>query len=699
LVDDVAKNAADSTNALTQAMNANGEAAGILSGMWSSLTASIFKGGGAMKDYIKSLGDGSVKSLEASRSINALSAAVLGASKIFANNKVDVSGFESITDQMTTAIDMASKVKGGLAGMAAAMNVKVPAGVSDVAGFLKQVAINMGNATDAAQKYQNAYMQMIVASQGGSALFRQAGGDLSKLQGVLNNQIDAVAGVARQTGIALPTINDFYMQMGKIPGALTEVSDATNKMGVSMMTWQNAVNLGISSGMGLQGVLKQNEIAYDTFGEVGDRANEFIARQAELTDKLPLSLDKATSYLDDMAQAFKYVGDNSIGASAAMQKMFNGLKEGGMGVEGIRATMLGLGQAISNMGEAQEAFISARSGGPGGIKGAIDFEGMLRDKKGGGMDKALDMMKQAYLKQIGGKVLTEQEAIKTGQEEKFFQQRKVLMSGAFFGGAIKDKNQATEFMSALAAPKGQASNEKLADLMQTSNDRAQKMADQNRTSMTNIEVSAQSLAAKGGLELLATVKAGLGVSNDKVQKQLAIEQVNASKLTTRAAEATKTGQNPIQATTAADVKGAVGGMVDVIAGMPEAIKTNVAPRFMHPASPESKAADMAMQRSQAYADRNLADAQSSGQMLMDAMTKSSKSPTSMKDNMHATTMQAAAVAAHGKPGTTSQSGTNVAPPQPPATPNNRPINIQVYVNGLPAQSHSVVHDLDNKAPQ
>jgi hypothetical protein len=118
----------------------------------------------------------------------------------------------------------------------------------------------------------------------------------------------------------------------------------------------------------------------------------------------------------------------------------------GFGVSGKQSIEIikGMTDSISGMSMAQKALLSARTGGPGGIAGALKIEDLIRKGK---TDEVLEMVRKDITKQFG-KVVTMDQAIAdprlAGQFEK---QRMMLQSGAY-GKIAQRPEDATRILDA-----------------------------------------------------------------------------------------------------------------------------------------------------------------------------------------------------------------------------------------------------------
>ena len=447
---------------------------------------------------------------QASRAIGLFGAAVLSTSEILKAFKPPTATFQSITDQVMGSIEPMAKAAGGMRVLAESLGLKIKKNDSldDITEAVKKQIAHMGEGVDAAQNFQNAYMKMMLSSGQGATLFNTAGRSLENLNAILKDQGLALAHLSGTTAIAYPELVKFYTAMGQIPGALNPVKGATTDTAGSMEKMRTAIMIAQGAGMDLGVAITQLKNAYDIFGKTGDRANEFLARQTELADNLGIPVDKTTQYLNDMAEKLKYVGDNSRGASMDLQRMFHNLQDSGLGVQPALELMGKMQTAMANLSVGQEAFISARSGGRGGLVGAFDIE---RELKEGKLDDVMKKQRAAFINTAGGHLAT-LEGTKTAEGAREWQKQRSMLMGGAFGGMNLDKNQASRLMEAMGKPEGAARTKDMNEAIQTSAQKGEEVAKQNLTVLTHADANLEAIKMND-MELLAAFKSHFGVSN------------------------------------------------------------------------------------------------------------------------------------------------------------------------------------------
>jgi len=301
-------------------------------------------------------------------------------------------------------------------------------------------------------------------------------------------------------------------------------------------------------------------------------------------------------------------------------------------------------------------------------------------------------MRQAYLNQVGGHVLTLDEARRTGREGEFIKQRELLKSGAF-GGMVKTDAQATDLMEALAKPQSEANTKRIGDLLQSERDRGVRVAEQNRTIMSQMAVNVESIKMFGGLEMLAAIKAGWGVNNNdpKFRNILREDRERELQYAAQAQKGTETGTD-LTADQANKAKNDYTKRVGDIVGGAGAIGRGLTTPFTGDKSsvltPEAEAYNKEYRRRLTAARANLTPAERSNVDAISAEIEKSIGASSNQQGFHKET--ARVLAAHSA--TASQKPT---PGTQVKTAKTEPVvnNITVFINGQPAHNVQVQQSL------
>lgn len=201
-----------------------------------------------------------------------------------------------------------------------------------------------------------------------------------------------------------------------------------------------------SSGLKFEEVAKHTGVAVNTLGVSAGEALSNIEMFGRVVAGSKMSISDVSSTIMDSASQFAMYGNNVQGA-AGIYKGF--LKTLGEGREALAAPLFKtMMNGINQMNDGLKAYLGMTSGigtgGGGAIGGVLAVEEALAT--GTGLEDILQAVTENIEKQTGGPILTREEAIETGQQEKHYRQRQLM--GMQLG--VSDAGQQAEMMNLLA---------------------------------------------------------------------------------------------------------------------------------------------------------------------------------------------------------------------------------------------------------
>jgi hypothetical protein len=188
---------------------------------------------------------------------------------------------------------------------------------------------------------------------------------------------------------------------------------------------------------------------FNKFGTSQDDALKIVARMHSAAQQLGMPLTNVKSVVDNAASSFKFLGDNSQSALTIMGGLAPALKKSGLGPEAISELVGGVTDGIAKLDVAQRAFISAQSGGPGGLQGAAQIQLLQQQGKS---DEILNMIKGGLGKQFGsrGAISLQEAAGDQGLAAQRQKQMAFLTQGPF-GQLVGGEQGASKLLDAFKA--------------------------------------------------------------------------------------------------------------------------------------------------------------------------------------------------------------------------------------------------------
>jgi hypothetical protein len=255
------------------------------------------------------------------------------------------------------------------------------------------------------------------------------------------NFVDLNYSTAHDTHQSVEAITDLYEVVKDLPGVFDKsITIGNNSMGQMAAMSRMAAGFGVSN----KSIGDELHALYERVGTEGKKAEETIANLHERAGDSKLRFPMFSKSVLDMADSFKMLGDNTDSATNIVSTFDDVLGKSNISPEALKQVVDGLGAGIKKMSEGQKAFVSAQTGGPGGLAGAFEIDYAIKEGK---MDEVIKKTMSAMQNQFGGQVVTlkdvHQNANLAGQLQK---QVQYLTEVAGIAG---DKNQAYQLLEAM----------------------------------------------------------------------------------------------------------------------------------------------------------------------------------------------------------------------------------------------------------
>ena len=246
---------------------------------------------------------------------------------------------------------------------------------------------------------------------------------------------------AEATGQTVGSMMDLAKALGTIPDALTASVEAGG-----LYYNQMVLTSQVAAGFGR----KQSEVAaqlrdvYTTMGLRGTKAYEQIATLYEAAGDSKLRFEAFNKSVMDIAGSFKMLGDNTAAATNVVKAFDTAFKTSEISPAAMQEVISGLTAGVRDMERGTQAFISAQTGGPGGLAGAFQIELAMQE---GRMDEVLEKTMTAMQAQFGGEVLTLKDAASNpALAGEFYKQVQYLTQVA---GVAKSDREAYRILEAM----------------------------------------------------------------------------------------------------------------------------------------------------------------------------------------------------------------------------------------------------------
>jgi len=313
---------------------------------------------------------------------------------------------------------------------------------------LSALGASFFESADNGLRLQNAMVQLAAKTGNLDEIFKAAGPGLNKINLLLQNQQESLTKTSEATGLNAKTVELYYSQLGAVPKALQSIITSSSNANNSTSMLTASIQLAKGTGRDYKDVVDDLKVAFDSYALKGDDALKFTARISELSSKFGIELSEVQSALRSTAENFKMFGNESDGAAKMMNNYLGALVNinGKTAISGKTAIeiMSGMTSGIKSMSLAQKSFLSAQTGGPGGLMGGFQIEKMMREGK---MDEVMEKVRMQMKKQMGN-IVTLDDAAKSPQAAaQMTKQMQILQQGPM-GKFAKDDQTAMRILDA-----------------------------------------------------------------------------------------------------------------------------------------------------------------------------------------------------------------------------------------------------------
>ena len=483
---------------------------------------------GKGSDAIKNMGDSinstfagmaNASDLTASQ-MTILSAAitgVVGAGTSF--NNMNFSHVNTFAGQINGLVDQVKNSNSGLTILANTLGVMIPASLRDTTAELANFIKNTANSADNSIKLEDVYVRLAAKTGELGRVHEAAGQDLEHMNQLVAQQRSAINQTIIATNLSKDTVEAYYAQLKQLPTQITAGASATDNARGSTDALTKTIQLARGTGRDYKDVLDDMHLAIRNYNADLPQAMEFTARISEISAKYNIELDDVRKSLTGTADAFKMFGNEAEGANNILNQYVGSLK--GTGLSGAVATDIvsNMTRQIGQLTIAQKGFLSAQSGGPGGLMGSFAIDMKLREGK---LDEVFNMVKNQITKTVGGNLVSTQDAANSPQAAAQMVKQIAILRQGPLGQFARTDQEAERIIEAFKTGSGVDVKKLSLDPVKAAADLGNKYAEQTATGisrMISLMEEAKGVASGGNVNLLQgglTARAGSELENQNL---------------------------------------------------------------------------------------------------------------------------------------------------------------------------------------
>lgn len=451
-----------------------------------------------------------------------LTSAVLGTRRSFdAFNNIDNSSLSGFTDQIKYMVETLGDTKSGIGQL---INIfQIPKGIVDQGvGAIKSFALNLAQSADNALRLQNAYIQLSARTGNLGEVFAAAGPDLEHLNALLEKQAAMMSNAVKTTGLAPEVIQRYYSELGTIPKALEEtvISGGSSSESISMLT--ATIKTAMGTGRSYAEIIDDMKLAFKNYNITGEDSLRFSTKMSEISNKFGINLDVVRDSLRSTANTFKMFGNEADASSRILNQYVGALKSTGLSGDAAVEVVTSMTQALGNLNIAQKSFLSAQTGGPGGLMGAFQIEKMMREGK---MDEVFDKVQKQMQKQFGSIISLDEASKSQASAAQLTRQMMILKQGPL-GQFAKTDQEAIRILEGFRAKQeGRAPTSDLSNrIVQESVDKGTLIQEKSYTELSKIRGVLEGLRGTTDVSNLGFMQSALTASGGTPSSQVSEAQ-------------------------------------------------------------------------------------------------------------------------------------------------------------------------------
>lgn len=527
------KNAAQDSSATDQfknALNGLGNASDFLKKKVAGTAAGLTAFSMAMKDVnfatfsagLKSAGAAFTKLLDNSNvsldSIKRLATEV-GAFYALGSGRL---AFSSEIQKMGDVADGTSAQMGNMYDRIAAVAPELVAKFGKVGPGIKKAFQQV----DVAKKFETSLLMNAAAAGNLTSAMDSIGGEMTNLSDMTLEFSRMTRDAGTSNNVSAGQAAEYATSLMKIPGALGLVIDNIDGAGKKANMLDATMKIAAGTFQKFEDVMKDVNMLFLNWNKTGEDALTFVAKMSSAAQSLKMPMDIMRSYVKGVGDQFKYLGDNTMGAIDIMTRVGPAFENSGLGPAAVADLVKGMTGGVAEMDVAQRAFISAQTGGPGGLQGGYQIQQQLAEGDTAGV---MSKVEDTLMGMFGGPVVTLKQAAEDSRAAaQYTKQVQMLTSGPLkMAGSEQEAKAILDAMSQgkmfdVGALGGGPSPE---DAMHSAVERGNKIQDRQFNELVEINNQLQHFGSLAGDVAYAGVRKGIGPGTDEGQENQARQRL------------------------------------------------------------------------------------------------------------------------------------------------------------------------------
>jgi hypothetical protein len=459
-----------------------------------------------------------------------MSAALIKSTEAFRGfNNIDNTRVNSFTDQYKTLLNtIKSSPAGSTAAKVAidlfsssmekagASSVRIATAVGELKKGVFGTAQSFVTGADNSLYFQNALLQNAAAQGNMADLLDKTGQGFEHFNDVSQRAIEIMNASMGATNSTAKEMQSYQDVLKELPGGFDNFGESMNVAGQETTALTAAIQYMHGSGRDMVKIQDDMSRAMNEYGMTFPNAVKYTSRMSEAADILHAKMEDVRNAVNSSADAFKFfvdggvdVNDMTKGLADGMTMYEDRLKKIGVPIANAIEMTKALQANMSKMSIGQESLISQQTGGPGGGRGALQYERLMKEHP----EEAMKKLDDTIRKLSGGKMVTEKQA--EGSEAAFSQFTKQTMLIQSLTG-VQDRQQAQRMSDAMASGKLDSSilRSDTAEIDKKAK-AGQAVEQASTTQVSQMNIEAESVMLQGGNANLSTLQGAVAARTGK----------------------------------------------------------------------------------------------------------------------------------------------------------------------------------------
>lgn len=308
------------------------------------------------------------------------------------------------------------------------------------------------------------------------------------------------------TGMNREALAAYSAELNKVPGHLKDMIDSHDGGKRSSENFIKTLQLFRVSGRDYAAITKDMATATMQLGTTEKGAIDYTTRLSLVANKLQIPFEEMHKAITSSATAFKmFATEGKAGDEMAknlevsMGAYIKMLRDAHIPMSNAIEMSQHFAGAINEMTIGQKAFLSAQSGGPGGLMGAFQLDKLMDEGK---IDQVMGKVQGVLRKQFGNIVTTAQASQSQSAAEQMTRQIQILRQGPLGKFASSDA-EARKLLDAMSKPGAPKTPEEMAKVVGKDKPMEAFLNSGNKIAMGSQNILSQILGALGKSETMA----------------------------------------------------------------------------------------------------------------------------------------------------------------------------------------------------